>query len=509
MLIKCWHDADGIHLTEEGFNPDTPVHEYTHGFMRMLKETDPKTYRRVVDGLKESEVWQEVLNDPEYVKIRDDEDAVASEVAARLSGRENVNRAKTEFDGKDKFSVANAVVAWEKVKTALKDFWDWVCIKCGGWVDKKIPAERIAGMSIRALNKGVNPDAIVEGTEAEFMGSRVDKRMADVGRKLNDVEMSPDQRAVADVYSGKADNVPIKVTREDGERTITIIQGSERAGTKHSLYRHYGTTVGVITHEDILRIPEVAEKGVITEKKRGNVRLNEYKYTDENGTRYTLVTELKGDGEIFNDFYTNKKAPKQTPKIPEGDTPEGARPNVSDAQLDRKVKPEFSVVQGNDGNSSQNVRDFGAEFRELMKRKLRGEDVGDELDELIRARREAEANSRVEESGESGENAAPLTGNDDNGNPPEPPTPPAPPAPELPPTGFDRPMTAIEQAQAAAMKAVADTKASFDARNAARKELDASLKNLNKAMRIQKEYDRATVENVVSLCKMMVQEGFV
>ena len=81
--------------------------------------------------------------------------------------------------------------------------------------------------------------------------------------------MSPKQRAVADVYSGKADNIPIKVTREDGERTITMIQGSERAGTKHSIYRHYGTTVGIITHEDILRVPEVAEKGVITEKNEG------------------------------------------------------------------------------------------------------------------------------------------------------------------------------------------------------------------------------------------------
>lgn len=187
------------------------------------------------------------------------------------------------------------------------------------------------------------------------MGSRVDKRMTEIGEKLNDVNMSPKQRAVADVYSGKADNIPIKVAREDGERTITMIQGSERAGTKHSIYRHYGTTVGVITHEDILRVPEVAEKGVITEKKRGNVRLNEYKYTDENGTRYTLVTELKGDGEVFNDFYTNKKAPKQTPKIPEGDTPEGARSNVSDAQSSRKDTPEFSVVQENGGKTTENI----------------------------------------------------------------------------------------------------------------------------------------------------------
>ena len=66
------------------------------------------------------------------------------------------------------------------------------------------------------------------------------------------------------------------------------------------------------------------------------------------------MTELKGDGEVFNDFYTNKKAPKQTPKIPESDTPEGARSNVSDAQSGRKDTPEFSVVQGEGEKTTEN-----------------------------------------------------------------------------------------------------------------------------------------------------------
>lgn len=31
--------------------------------------------------------------------------------------------------------------------------------------------------------------------------------------------------------------------------------------------------------------------------------------------------------EVFNDFYTNKKASNQPPQMPDGDTPEGARTN--------------------------------------------------------------------------------------------------------------------------------------------------------------------------------------
>lgn len=199
-----------------------------------------------------------------------------------------------------------------------------------------------------------------EGTM--LMGSRVNKRMKEVGDIFADRELSDAERSVVDVYSGKADKLPIRITREDGERIITVIQGNESgAGTKHSLFKHYGTTVGVITHEDILRIPEVAEKGSLSEKRRGNVRLNEYKYRDESGIEYTLVTETKKNGEVFNDFYTNKKASKQTPQIPEGDTPNGARSNVLDAQLVDKGTA-ISSSDKKTGSDLTNVSENGTRF---------------------------------------------------------------------------------------------------------------------------------------------------
>jgi len=162
---------------------------------------------------------------------------------------------------------------------------------------------------------------------------------------------------------------------------------------------------------------------------------------------------------------------------------------------------ENSDIRFRDGE--EGGRDYAAEMRELMRRRLRGEDVTAELEQLRADRRAAEAARSTESNGAG------------SGEPPaEPPTPPAPaspePAPEpLPPTGYDRPMSPIEMAQEAAIKVVADTKASLEQRNTARRELDASLKNLHKAMRLQKEYDRTTVENVVGLCKMMVKSGLI
>ena len=82
-----------------------------------------------------------------------------------LSGRENARRVKTEFDFSkgNIFTTANAIAALERAKNALRDFWDTVAEWFGAKLDKAMPADRFARMTLRALDKGVNPDAVVEG----------------------------------------------------------------------------------------------------------------------------------------------------------------------------------------------------------------------------------------------------------------------------------------------------------------------------------------------------------
>ena len=71
------------------------------------------------------------------------------------------------------------------------------------------------------------------------MGSRVEKQMADVAQKLEGKELSMEQKAVVDVFSGKSDNQKFSVEREEGKKqTYLLKQGNEeKAGAKHSLYR--------------------------------------------------------------------------------------------------------------------------------------------------------------------------------------------------------------------------------------------------------------------------------
>ena len=206
-----------------------------------------------------------------------------------------------------------------------------------------IKAERLARMTLRALDEGVNPDAVTECNGVEMMGSRTNKSMAEIGKILENQEMTDEQRAVVDVYSGRRNNVAIEVERSDGKRRIILRQGKEPdAGTKYSVMHHYKKTEGVFTADDVLQIPKVIRSGEITPKVRRGKQVYEYKLKAENGTTYTVVTELNKGREEFADFYTDKKASS----IARSTHSEEARADIDNAQSVRKDTPEFSVVQG-------------------------------------------------------------------------------------------------------------------------------------------------------------------
>jgi hypothetical protein len=176
------------------------------------------------------------------------------------------------------------------------------------------------------------------------MGSRVPRRMKEIKAQLQDVELDDNQRAVVDAFTGERDNTRLRVEREDGARTIIMRQGSEGgAGTKHSIYRHYGTGVGVISADDLKLVPEVLAKGECEEKQRGKTRLRVYK-TTFGGSEYTVVTERREGHEVFNDFYSDKKPSITSASSPEGNTPEGAR--RGDEGFEVSTSASFNTPEG-------------------------------------------------------------------------------------------------------------------------------------------------------------------
>ena len=129
--IYGWAVDGKIYLTEAGINPDTPIHEYTHLWAEAMMSKNKQGWNNIKTLLKGTSVWEEVVSDSNYSNITNNEDAVASEVLSRISGRENAARMESEAqkvidEDKDVFEKAKSVTLLNRIKRALDMFWKWV-----------------------------------------------------------------------------------------------------------------------------------------------------------------------------------------------------------------------------------------------------------------------------------------------------------------------------------------------------------------------------------------------
>ena len=129
--IYGWSVNGKIYLTEAGINPDTPIHEYTHLWAEAMMIKNKKGWDSIKALLKDTPVWKEVIADPNYSNIKDNEDAVASEVLSRISGKKNAAKMEEEAqraidEAKGVFEKAEATTVLLNLKRALKQFWHWV-----------------------------------------------------------------------------------------------------------------------------------------------------------------------------------------------------------------------------------------------------------------------------------------------------------------------------------------------------------------------------------------------
>ncbi len=196
-----------------------------------------------------------------------------------------------------------------------------------------------------------------EGGESH-MGSRTDKRMAEIDEHYEGRGMSDEQRAIVDVFSGKRDRQTVTFTGKDGkEHQMVMIQGQDsKAGSKHAIYRHYGNKPGWFDADDLPHINDVVQHGEEKREMRGKTRLNVYRL-DIDGVKYTVLTEVKKGKEIFNDFYTNRKASS----FGTSNTSEEAHTSNDNAFDAAKVAEDFR----NRKVSAENVADEGMKFRLL------------------------------------------------------------------------------------------------------------------------------------------------
>ena len=361
-VVYGYTDGKEIVLNQEHLNPNTPIHEYQHLWRTAAKKMNPELIEHGDKLIMQTQLFADLKKDPNYNHLTDEQ--ICDEAFARLTGEDGaaiLEQMAKDAIKENPLDTAKELSVINKLKEWLKKFWYWTLDTFTKWKPediKKMTLEDIRNLVLRDLANGVDPRTKFHEAEnaddIKFMGSTTKKRMKDISTQLEGRELDEAQQAVADVYSGKKDNVSLTVEREDGSNKIIMRQGNDNhAGTKHSVFRHYGVKANSLNVDDLLLIPTVLKEGERKVSDNGRVA---YVYVDPTSqVKYTVVTEPKNNKEYFNDFYSNKKAnPSETSRVVENstNTPEGAHNNDGNAFTAAKVDNNSETTKGNDGNLS-------------------------------------------------------------------------------------------------------------------------------------------------------------
>lgn len=361
-VVYGYTDGKQIVLNQEHLNPNTPIHEYQHLWRTAAKNMNPELIEHGDKLIMQTQLFADLKQDPNYNHLTDEQ--ICDEAFARLTGEDGaaiLEQMAKDAIKENPLDTAKELSVINKLKEWLKKFWYWTLDTFTKWKPediKKMTLEDIRNLVLRDLTNGVDPRTKLHEAEnaddIKFMGSTTKKRMKDISTQLEGRELDEAQQAVADVYSGKKDNVSLTVEREDGSNKIIMRQGNDNhAGTKHSVFRHYGVKANSLNVDDLLLIPTVLKEGERKVSDNGRVA---YVYVDPTSqVKYTVVTEPKNNKEFFNDFYSNKKAnPSETSRVVENstNTPEGAHNNDGNAFMDAKVDNNSETAKGNGENLS-------------------------------------------------------------------------------------------------------------------------------------------------------------
>lgn len=361
-VVYGYTDGKQIVLNQEHLNPNTPIHEYQHLWRTAAKNMNPELIEHGDKLIMQTQLFADLKKDPNYNHLTDEQ--ICDEAFARLTGEDGaaiLEQMAKDAIKENPLDTAKELSVINKLKEWLKKFWYWTLDTFTKWKPediKKMTLEDIRNLVLRDLANGVDPRTKFHEAEnaddIKFMGSTTKKRMKDISTQLEGRELDEAQQAVADVYSGKKDNVSLTVEREDGSNKIIMRQGNDNhAGTKHSVFRHYGVKANSLNVDDLLLIPTVLKEGERKVSDNGRVA---YVYVDPTSqVKYTVVTEPKNNKEYFNDFYSNKKAnPSETSRVVENstNTPEGAHNNDGNAFMRAKVDNNSETAKENGGNLS-------------------------------------------------------------------------------------------------------------------------------------------------------------
>lgn len=85
-IIYGYVQDNTIHLTPEGINPNTPIHEYAHLWAYACQRVQPERWEKLKEELRSLPQWDTIVASSDYSHLAGDENRLAGEVLAHLVG---------------------------------------------------------------------------------------------------------------------------------------------------------------------------------------------------------------------------------------------------------------------------------------------------------------------------------------------------------------------------------------------------------------------------------------
>ena len=301
--VYGWAVDGKIYLTPDGINPNTPVHEYTHLWASAVEQRNPKLWAEIVGAMKLSPVWAEVAADEAYRDIWNDDNRMASEVLSRLSGAENYRRTMEQAEKeiaseRDIVEKVRKKGIWNRIKNALKNFWNWVQRNVFGNGKVKtesekqveseaMPWEDFANSVISDFYKGRNPNAKESPLEKMFIGERGARNLDRIEEENGDFNFTPRRGVSSKEREEKMNARTEELAEALNERGFDTTISKSRTSFGMSNYIIVRSKSGEVLKKIRLSDHSVTNNGRV---------LNEY-YTMSTDTVEGIVADLMGEKE--------------------------------------------------------------------------------------------------------------------------------------------------------------------------------------------------------------------
>lgn len=263
-----------IYIDPKIANAETPIHEYAHLWAAALRGQNPKEWQNIVELMKGTSVWDEVKK--RYPELNTGDD-ISDEVLATYSGRRGAERLREEQrkiagDKGGVFEKAEAISALERVKQALRKFWNSVADFLHIHYKN---AEEVADCVMKDLLDGVDPRKHFNSRMDESKSERIEKL-----RESKPVEITGDE------YKGKYElnresakewlknNLRGEYRIKDTGETIELRKDGIQKVTSHSM--------GNEAHlKSLAAIPQMIENSIFIDEvpnEKNNGKYDRYRY---------------------------------------------------------------------------------------------------------------------------------------------------------------------------------------------------------------------------------------